>query len=118
MSTHPFTTLFEAHCRPKGTLAVAVRDPRTGSYAESYAADIQRDQVTELWPLIDDSFQTAEGGDCHARRIRFLGRHRELHCFRRDTGAMMMVLLDCSAGATKEDLAGLAAQFDRCAVDA
>lgn len=116
MPPHSVDAVFETSIRPKGTLALAVRAPQSGELAHSYSASISAAQLTELWPLIEDSFKETDGQELASRNIRFLGRQRELHCFRRSDGAILAVLLECAASdATGKELSRLAECFQQCA---
>lgn len=113
---HPFEAVFESRVRPKGTLVMALRAPKSGELAQSYHSGVSAAQLTELWPLIEDSFREADGQELASREIRFLGRMRELHCFRRSDGAILAVLLECAGSdATGKELPRLAACFQDCA---
>lgn len=109
-----FTPLFEVAGRPKGTLALAVYDPRAGSHAESYSQNITPTQIKELWPLIEDCFRETDGQKLSSRRICFQGHQRELHCYRRLDEAVMAVLIDCAQADTSAvEMQQLAARFEQ-----
>ena len=105
--------LFEAGFLPRGILALAAHTPHLGSHAESYSPDITAEQFTGLWPTIEDSFQEISDQQLPARRIRFHGRKRDLHCFRRADGTVLAALLDNTyADAKGGELQRLAARFE------
>jgi hypothetical protein len=111
-SLNPFPPLFDPELRPTGTLALAVRCPKGRLRAVSYLSDITSEQITELWPLIEDSFQQADHEKLSARRIHFMGRLRELHCFQRTDGAILAVLMDGKEAARSVQLKQLAGRFE------